>query len=146
MCTILWDQNTITYQHKSLENKMLDKAQISEIQKDISDALKAISEKHNLSMSGTRVSYSNVAFKLACTFADKTETNGINTDPILLRNLVRNGIMYGLNLKMLHKELDTPEGRGVFQGLRGSKAVIKILANEKQYLFPAAWAATQLAS
>jgi hypothetical protein len=125
---------------------MLDKAQITAIQKDISNALKVISEKYNLSMSGTRVSYSDVSFKLACTFADKTETNGINTDPVLLRNLVRNGIMYGLNLKMLHKEIDTPQGRGIFQGLRGSKAVIKILANQKQYAFPAAWVATQLAA
>jgi len=123
---------------------MLTKSTVQEIQADLSAALKAVAEKHNLSMSGTKISYTSTDFKLTCSFGDKTATGGVEVDPVLFRNLQRNGFMHGLDTTMINREISTPQGVGTMQGLRGAKAVIKIKSTGKSYLFPAAWVAREM--
>jgi hypothetical protein len=116
----------------------LDKLTVALIQKDIQAALKAVADKHNLSMSGSRISYSSTDFKLGCTFADKSATGGEEVNPDLVRNLKRNGFMYGFTMEDLNLEFMIPgKGQVKFQGLRGKFAVVKVISTGQSYRYEA---------
>lgn len=104
---------------------MLNKEKVAQIQADIQAALQAVADKHGLAMSGTKIVFSDVDFKLTTTFGDKSEIGG-DVDPEFVRNLKRNGAMYGLSVADLGKQVNIGNRVGLkFQGLRGKKAVMK---------------------
>jgi len=114
---------------------MFDKTTLTAIQADIQAALKAVAEKHNLSMSGTKISYTERDFKLTCNFGDKAATGGFAIDPVALRNLQRNGFMYGLKAEQAGKEFEVPgKGTCILHGLRGKNALYEIKATSKRWL------------
>jgi len=109
---------------------MLNKEKVAQIQADIHDALKAVAEKHGLVMSGTKIVFSEVDFKLTTTFGDKSEI-GADVDPEFVRNLKRNGRMYGLDVSDIGTKIAIGNRVDLkFQGLRGKKAAMKAPDNK----------------
>lgn len=109
---------------------MLNKEKVSQIQADIQAALQAVADKHGLAMSGTKIVFSDVDFKLTTTFGDKSEIGG-DVDPEFVRNLKRNGAMYGLSVADLGKQVNIGNRVDLkFQGLRGKKAAMKAPDNK----------------
>jgi hypothetical protein len=126
---------------------MLNKAKVTEIQADLSEALKAVAKKHNLTMSGTKVLFSAADFKLTANFGDKESTGGLEIDPVLLRNLTRNGFMFGLDSDMAVKQFNLPGmGKCELHGLRGKFAVVKNLSTSKMWKYDARMISAMIAN
>ena len=104
----------------------MDKAKAYLIQAEVNAALKEIAKKHGMSVSPSRGNYDSVGLKLSFIFGD-TETIGTaDINPEYVRNLERNGLMYGLDKSFIGKTFNFGQRIGVtFQGLKGKKAVFK---------------------
>ena len=115
---------------------MLTQEKVAAIQKDIQAALKEVADKHNLAMSGTKIVFSEIDFKLTTTFGDKAEI-GDGVNPEFVRNLQRNGSLYGLDVSHVGKVITVGSRASLkFQGLRGKHAAMRA-PDDKIYLYDA---------
>ncbi len=104
---------------------MLDAGKIKTIQQDIEKALREVADRHGLVMSNSKIVFSDVDFKLTTTFGDKTVMGG-DVDPEFVRNLKRNGSMYGLTLSHVGTHVSIGSRMNLrFEGLRGKKAALR---------------------
>lgn len=101
----------------------MDHAKAELIRKDLDATLKEFAKKHGLSVSPARGTYTGSDVKFTAVFGD----SGVpDVNPEYVRNLMRNGLMYGLNSSHIGKTFNFGQLLGVtFQGLKGKKAVFK---------------------
>lgn len=104
---------------------MLNVEKINKIQEDINTALREVAERHGLVMSNTKIVFSEVDFKLTTTFGDKSEI-GDDVNPEFVRNLKRNGAIYGLDISHIGAKVSIGSRMNLrFEGLRGKKAAMR---------------------
>jgi len=106
---------------------MLNPSQIDLIHSDIAHALQEIASKHGLKVNQPRIFYSDHDFKLSAVFA---ECSVEDANPEYVRNLRKNGTMYGLSLESLGLTFPFGDAHVTFQGLRGKNAVLKTKAGK----------------
>lgn len=97
--------------------------QIKLIHSDIQAAMKAIAEKHNVTVAPSRVTWTAADFSYKVVFGDKSSSSSAN--PEYARNLIRNGFMYGLDASMIGKSITIGTKNLVLDGMRGRKAALK---------------------
>ena len=118
----------------------MDKAKAELIRVELEAALKSIAEKHGLSVAPTRGTFTSTDLKFSAVFGD----TGTDTNPEYVRNLQRNGIMYGLDMSFIGKTITIGARAGLtFQGLKGKKAAF-VAPDKKVWLYDAALAAQLL--
>ena len=111
---------------------MITKESIKLIHADIAAALEAVAKKHNLSLAKHHISYGTDNFKLTAEFGDKSELGDIN--PLLKKDLLRNGWIHGLTEEHLTKEFKMGARTYQFYGMRGRvNAIVKNMADGKMY-------------
>lgn len=116
---------------------MLTKDTVKTIHDDLQAAMAEVAKKHNLTMGRSLASYTAAGFKLTCDFGDRASTGGTDIDPALVRNLQRNGFLYGLTASDLNRPLKLGAKAFLFQGLRGRNAVVKEVATGKLWRYSA---------
>lgn len=105
---------------------MMTKDRANELHSKLNALLKQFAAENDLSFSGVKSSFSADGWlKTGCSFSPKSVT-GDDVNPEFLRNLQRNGFMYGLDVSLIGKTINVGAKQGMkFQGLRGKKAVLK---------------------
>lgn len=123
------------------------KIQIAALHAKLDIVLKKFAEDNKLVAGASRVRYGSTDFKVEVSFGD-LNANPDAIDPRFLRDLARNGLMSGLNAKMIGTILDLPGKAGSeykFVGMRASKAVCICTADNKPYLWDASFIARMIA-
>jgi hypothetical protein len=106
--------------------KSMDSVRANEIHKKLQATLKQFAAENGLSMSSIKGNFSSIDLKVSVVFGDVEAIGTDEANPEYVRNLKRNGWMYGLELDMVGKAVDIGSKRGVkFQGLKGKKAGFK---------------------
>lgn len=104
----------------------MDQIKAELIRKDLDAMLKELAKKHGLSVSPTRGNYTSTDVKFTVVLGDAAAIGSDDVNPEYVRNLKRNGVLYGLDLSYLGKTFNFGQRIGVtFQGLKGKKAVFK---------------------
>lgn len=122
------------------------KIQIAALHAKLDIVLKKFAEDNKLVAGASRIRYSTTDFKVEVSFGD-SDANPDAIDPRFLRDLAKNGMMSGLNAKMLGTPLTLPGRAGTefkFAGMRASKAVCICLADNKAYLWDASYIAKMI--
>ena len=118
----------------------MDKAKAEMIRVEVEVALKNIAQKHGLSVAPARGTFTSSDLKFTAVFGD----TGSDTNPEYVRNLQRNGFMYGLDMSFIGKTITIGARAGLtFQGLKGKKAAFKA-PDSKIWLYDANLAAQLL--
>lgn len=104
----------------------MDATRANELHKKLEATLKQFAADNGLSMSHIKGNFSSIDLKVSLVFGDTEAIGSDDANPEYVRNLKRNGFMYGLTLDMVGKAVNIGSKRGVkFQGLRGKKAGFK---------------------
>jgi hypothetical protein len=120
---------------------MIDKAKIAKLHAALDIAMKKFADENGLVASSCRLSYSSTGFEVKQLRFDTTDSNPDAIDPRFLKDLKRNGFMYGLDESLIGRTMPSRRGTMTFQGMRASKAVFKCEADGKPYLYDAQMAA-----
>ncbi len=122
--------------------------QIKALHAKLDAALKEFADENGLVAGSSRIKYGTTDFQVQVQFGDKA-ANPDEIDPRYLRDLTRNGAMYGLSAKMIGTPLILAGRAGrvnfKFVGMRASKAVCINKADGKPYLWDATFIAHQIA-
>lgn len=122
----------------------MDQLRAIAIQKDLDQVLAAFAAKHGLTVAPTRGSFTNTDIKISVVFGDVATIGSPDVNPELVRNLKRNGDLYGLTMSHLNKKVNIGTRHNLtFQGLRGKKAVFKDPSGQS-WLYDAALASDYL--
>jgi len=123
----------------------MDKTKANLIAKEAEDALRAVARKHGLSLSPGRGNFDSVGLKMSFIFGDTADVGSTEINPEYIRNLIRNGFMYGLDKSLVGKTITIGSKSGLeFQGLKGKKAAFKWEADNRIWLYDAVLAAQLL--
>lgn len=123
------------------------KDNVQELQDKLNVVLKQFAEENGLVAGSCRAKYSATEVEVQVTFGDKS-SNPDDIDPRYLRDLKRNGALYGLDSSMIGTPLILAGRAGrvnfKFVGMRASKAVCVNKADGKPYLWDATFIAHQI--
>lgn len=102
----------------------MDKIKADKIHADLTAVLKQFAAKHGLSLSPMRGNFTMTDIKVSFVMSDAPQAEGVN--PEYVRNLQRNGSLYGLSIDDVGRTFDFGQRIGaVFLGLKGKKAVFR---------------------
>ena len=110
---------------------MLTKDTIKTIHADLTEALRMVAEKHNLSVGRTHITYDSDGFKLTGQFGDKSQMGEVN--PTYFNDMKRYGRVYGFTTDDISKEVTMGARIYVIQGMKGRSLIGKNKSDEKLY-------------
>lgn len=123
---------------------MATKEQIKQIHKDLDAAIQTVMEKHNLSGTGSSISYDATGFRLTRQFGFK-DVIGENVDVKYLKNLKRYGVFYGLCETDMDKQFVLGGETYAMKGMTSkTNAVVERVCDKRLWKMPPATVYKQL--
>jgi len=119
---------------------MITKQKIQEMRKDINEALKAVAEKHNCTISGGNANYTTDSFSIKLSVVEKSSDGSTVTKEQL--DWKSNAKFFGLDVELLGKSVKLNDGTnyeiiGLKPRSRKYPVLGKNLSNGKTFKLPA---------
>lgn len=130
--------------------KIIDKTEIKRLHEELDAVLAKFAEANGLTVSKFGLRFNATSFRTqAIDFAVKDGSVTDTVDPRYKRDLLRNGLLEGLDSSMIGTTLTLTAKRGqspkyTFVGMRASKAVCINDGDRKPYLWDARFIAAQI--
>ena len=104
----------------------MDAIRANQIREKLQVLLEQFADQNGLSVSNIKGNFTSTDIKIAFVLGDADAIGSDEIDPEYVRNLKRNGVLYGLKLEDLDKTVNIGSRINLkFHGLRGKKACMK---------------------